>query len=95
MENRPFGEVPGIVRRLIADGVDRRDLQRLARWVAYVTVFEIINRVDEGYDPNLAEDLPGWRLMEVVGEEVTGRDVGGLHESLLQTDPSGREGRPV
>src|SRR5262249_3953320 len=40
------------------------------------------------------EDAPGWRLMETrpPSDQLTGRDVGGLHEDILMLDPSGRDG---
>jgi len=32
-----------------------------------------------------ADDAPGWKLMETTADgKETGRDVGGLHESLLE-----------
>jgi hypothetical protein len=50
--------------------------------------------VDEGYDPDAPEDAPGWRLMETTAAsgQLTGSDVGGLHEDILMLDPSGCEG---
>jgi hypothetical protein len=81
--------------RLIEAGADRADLVRLARAASYDAVFTTLDRIDEGYDADAGLDasLPGWRLMETDGEEaLTGRDVGGLHESILMMDPSGREG---
>jgi len=92
--NIPFGDAGQALKRLLDAGAGRADLKRVARMIAYNAVFELINRVDEGYDPELKDDYPGWRLMETRDDELTGRDVGGLHESLLEMDPSGREGRP-
>lgn len=50
--------------------------------------------MDEGYDVDAPDDAPGWVLLETEDPEsdVTGRDVGGLHESLQTLDPSGRDG---
>lgn len=90
----PFGDAGPALKRLLDAGATRADLQRVARLIAYEAAFELINRLDEGCDPELDGDYPGWRLMETKGNELTGRDVGGLHESLLEMDPSGREGRP-
>jgi hypothetical protein len=42
---------------------------------------------------DVAPSDPRWLLLEVSAEaELTGRKVGGLHESLLDTDPAGSEG---
>jgi len=48
-------------------------------------------------DVDSPPEAPGWMLVEIKtaedGEyESTGRHIGGLHESLLSADPSGREG---
>ncbi len=93
-EEAPFADAGEALSRLLDAGARRDDLQRLARWVAYVTAFDIVQQLDEGYNPQLSEDYPGWRLIEVVGEEPTGRDLGGLHESLFETEPLGQKGRP-
>jgi hypothetical protein len=45
---------------------------------------------DEGHDPEVPEDCPGWLLMQTDPEgNPTGREVGGLHESFQSMDPSG------
>jgi hypothetical protein len=85
--------------RLLARGADAADLVRLARAAAYQAVFGVLYRLaGEGSDYELedrVENLPGWRLMETVNDSLTGRDVGGLHESILTMDPSGNEGQDL
>jgi hypothetical protein len=44
--------------------------------------------------PELADYKFGWGLFELDGEGNLGRPIGGLIESVLETDPSGREMRP-
>jgi hypothetical protein len=78
--------------RLLDAGASMADLALALRSVAYETAFAVVDRVDEGYDPDAPRDSPGWRLMETDAERLTGRAVGSLHESLLSLDPSGREG---
>jgi hypothetical protein len=46
--------------------------------------FEVLDRIDDGYDAGLKDDYPGWRLIETMDEEETARAVVGLHESLLE-----------
>ena len=83
-------------QRLLATGADRTDLARLARAAAYSAVFATLYRIDEGYDPDIedADSLPGWVLLETTdeGRQLTGRNVGSLHEDILTMDPSGHEG---
>jgi hypothetical protein len=78
---------------LLATGADRADIVRVARAAAFETISLALYALDEGYSPDLDDDsLPGWCLQETNGEgHHTGRHVGGLHESLLETDPSGNE----
>jgi hypothetical protein len=89
-----FADAGLALARLIDAGASRDDLGRVARAIAYETVFADLERIDSGGDIDLPRDFPGWRLIETdAADELTGRHVGGLHESLLTLDPSGREGR--
>jgi hypothetical protein len=72
------------LRQLLDGGASRSDLQDLARLIAFNATFEVVNRIDEGYDAGLRDDYPGWRLIETMDEKETARAVGGLHESLLE-----------
>ena len=93
--NGYFADAGLALKRMKEAGVNSDDLGRVARCVAYESIFSVLNRIDEGGDPE-AEDAPGWALAEVdANGEGTGRVVGGLHEDLLSLDPSGREGRVV
>lgn len=60
--------------------------------MVFSTVDDVIMIIDEGYDPDAPDDAPGWALKETDSDEnPTGRDVGGLHESILQVDPTGTQ----
>lgn len=84
----PHAAAAQAVRRVLAAGVDRRDLMRIARAVTFDSLFSAVHTIDEGCDPDEAEDLPGWVLAEVGPDaQPTGRVVGGLHESLLTMAP--------
>jgi hypothetical protein len=71
------------------------------RTMQYEILFSICYLMD---DPHPAteglENAPpelssvGWALFEVDDQGHVGRPIGGLHESLLGTDPTGREMRP-
>jgi hypothetical protein len=83
-------------RRAVDAGADPDDLIVAMRAAAYAAVHAALYVIDE---PDIAapQDAPGWSLMEVryddLDEELqTGRRIGGLHESILSADPSGREG---
>jgi hypothetical protein len=72
------------LRGLLDAGASRKDLQDVARLIAFEATFEVVDRIDEGYDADLDDDYPGWRLIETMDEKETARAVGGLHESLLE-----------
>lgn len=80
--------------RMLEQGANPDDLSRAMRLAAYEAVFTVLSILDEGFDPDAPEGAPGWRLMETgpPSDQLTGRDVGGLHEDVLSLDPSGREG---
>jgi hypothetical protein len=85
-------EIPAAAR-LLEDGASLADLATALRAVAYAAAFEVINRVDDGYDHYAPSGSPGWNLIEVDADyRPTGRDIRALHEDLLDLDPSGREG---
>ncbi|MET7672626.1 hypothetical protein [Micromonospora luteifusca] len=74
-------------------GADPHDVLLVARAAAYEAVVAAVCILDEGGDPNARESDPGWHLVETDADcNPTGREIGGLHESLLETDPSGHEG---
>jgi hypothetical protein len=79
--------------RLIAQGATVESVAAAMRLAAYEAVFATLSIIDDGHDPDAPADAPGWLLVETDAEEqLSGRRVGGLHESLLSLDPSGREG---
>jgi hypothetical protein len=86
--------------QLLSEGVDRDRLEHLVRIAAHGLAFDFCYLVDEPggttWDGGQADIEPNdrrWRLQEVEADgTLTGRDVGGLHESLSETDPSGASG---
>ena len=95
---------PSAVRRLLDAGVDPEDLANAMRYAALSAVFGTLVTIDEGHDyyTSLPEGATGWRLLEVrvsedpdIDGQLTGRDMGGLHESLGSADPSGQGGEGI
>ena len=86
------------VKRLLADGADPDELAKALRYAAHYGVFSTLVEIDSATAMDAPPDAPGWRLMETrfneeLGDhELTGRDVGGLHESINDADPSGLRG---
>lgn len=93
-------EVDGAVNRVLVAGGSRQDIRRALASSLYSVAFDFAYLLDEpdgrghSTEPytDVAEDEPRWVLMEASPDgDVTGRVVGGLHESLLEMAPGGEE----
>jgi hypothetical protein len=93
------GQSPGAslgpaLERCLAKGCSREDLLEVARTAQWQLLFAICYLLS---DPSIEEpELQhiAWALVEVDPEGHPGREIGGMHESVLETDPTGREMRP-
>ena len=91
----PYAGVGAALKRCLAKGVSRQDLSEVARGLQAQMLFGLCFTLD---DPDFPEeelrDL-SWGLFQVDAEDkpIPPR-IGGLHESVLDTDPTGREMRP-
>lgn len=93
-------EAPGAdaglaLERMLAAGVDPKDIDEVARVMQYETLFGVCALLDEGPnapEPELADF--GWRLMRTDGSGECLGPIDAVHEDLLSLDPSGREMRP-
>jgi hypothetical protein len=98
----PLSGVGQALERLVDGGADPRDLSMLVRGMQYTTLFGIAYLLD---DPGPAFDdlavVPaeveavGWGLWEESADGAPIRRIGSLHESALETDPTGQEMRPT
>jgi hypothetical protein len=81
-------------QRLLAAGASREDIAEVARHTQWQLLHSLCYLLD---DPSLEEEElahVGWALHEVSPDGTLGRPIGGLHESVLEADPTGREMRP-
>ncbi len=93
--DEPYAGVGGALKRLLKAGAAREDLSDLVRGMQAQLLFNVCYLLE---DPSLEEpelaDV-GWALVETDANfEPTRTTIGGLHESVLETDPTGREMRP-
>jgi hypothetical protein len=91
----PFAGVGDALSRLLEAGASRDDLADLVRGMQAQLLFDFCYLLD---DPSLTEpelaDI-GWTLVETGSAfQPTEKTIGGLHESVLEVDPTGREMRP-
>lgn len=92
---QPFAGIGHSLTRMLAAGVAREDIVDLVRGMQAQLLFDICYLLD---DPSINEESLGdigWALVETDPNfEPTQSAISGLHESLLDTDPTGREMRP-
>src|SRR5439155_5250308 len=88
---------------LIESGCDKDTLETVVKTAVYSLAANLCYLLDEADGTTWIEDGvrrsdvepndPRWGLRELRPDgSLSGRDVGGLHESLSETDPSGNEG---
>src|SRR5262249_41890369 len=85
------------LKRMLGAGVAREDLTELVREMQWVFLANLAYQLS---DPSVvdypSEELPrvNWKLFEVNEDDEPLHPIGMLHESVLDTDPTGREMRP-
>lgn len=92
---RPYAGVGLALERMLAAGVSRVDIVDLVRGMQARLLFDFCYLLEDPSitEPN-AEDI-GWALVETGEDFVPTQDtISGLHESVLETDSTGREMRP-
>lgn len=93
--DEPYAGVGRALNRLLKAGATRDDLADLVRGMQAQLLFDFCYLLE---DPSLSEDEfaeIGWALVETDSNfEPTSTAIEALHESVLGTDPTGREMRP-
>lgn len=93
--NEPGAGMGRSLQNLLSVGADELDIVQIARHAQWKLLFDICYLLDgpEELEDEI-QDL-SWGLFEVDGEgEIVGA-IDGLYESVLDTDPTGREMRPI
>jgi len=92
--NKPGGDIGPPIARLLAAGGQESDLTKVVRVMQWRLLFGLCQLLD---DPGNIESEAGdiaWRLFQVDEGDHPIAMMGGLAESVLETDPTGREMRP-
>ncbi len=91
----PYAGMGHALKRLFAAGASRDDLTDVVRGMQAELLFQFCYLLE---DPMIEEQDVGdvgWVLVESDSEfRPTDRKIAGLHESVFETDPTGREMRP-
>jgi len=91
----PYSGIGIALSRCIEKGVDPQDLTDIVRGMQTQLLFSLCYLLeDPGFEEGELEDI-GWCLVATDKNlQPTDFQIGGLHESVLKTDPTGREMRP-
>jgi hypothetical protein len=91
----PYAGLGIALKRVLAAGASREDISEIGRCLQAQMLFTIGYLLDgPAYEEPGLEEIQ-WSLFRVNEEEVPyGEPIAGLHESVLETDPTGREMRP-
>ncbi len=92
--NQPYAGIGHALRALRALGATDEELTDLVRGMQVQLLFQLCYLLEDPGDvePEVA-DLQ-WSLVQVDDEGSVIATIDGLHESVLETDPTGREMRP-
>jgi hypothetical protein len=82
------------LKRLLAAGASPKDLTELVRVMQWQLLFNLCYQLEDPGDVEPEVSHMAWALFEVDADGNPIQQIGGLHESVLETDPTGREMRP-
>jgi len=90
----PYAGAAHSIRRMLKSGVSKSVIAELVRSTQAEFLFGLCCMMD---DPGSVDGNDGhvdWAFVELDSDGNYGRTINGLHESVLETDPTGRELRP-
>lgn len=92
--DKPGGDIGPAITRLLAAGGQEGDLTKIVRVMQWRLLSGLCQLLDDpGNIGSEAGDI-AWRLFQVDEVDHPIAVIGGLAESVLETDPAGREMRP-
>jgi hypothetical protein len=83
------------LERLLAAGVNRKDIHEVVRVMQWELLFGFCYLLEDPgqLEPEIAD--MSWQLMRTNDDGACIGHIGGLHESVLETEPAGREMCPA
>jgi hypothetical protein len=94
--HEPFAGVGVALKRVLDGGATREDMTEIVRGEQVRLLFDVLCLIDGSGPKHLEDEVRDfdYRLFQTNHEEAPVLLIGGLHESVLETDPTGREMRP-
>jgi len=91
----PYSGLGLALDRLLVAGASRKDISEIARCLQAQMLFNLGYLLGGPVDEEPGLEEIDWRLFRVNEDGIPfGDPIAGLHESVLETDPTGREMRP-
>ena len=90
---QPGGAIAPALRRLLALGAEKEDLTTVVRIMQWQLLFSLCYLPEDPCDVEPEVKDIAWALFRVDEQGQPIEHIGGLHESVLETDPTGREMR--
>jgi hypothetical protein len=90
----PYAGVGAALGRALAAGASRDDLSQIVRGMQAELLFHLCYMLEDSALPEPELEGIGWGLFQTDEEGNPLGPICGLHESVLETDPTGREMRP-
>ncbi len=89
--NAPGGGIVRALRNAESAGLSREDLTEIVRVKQWELLFQLCYLIDDPQIEETEAQEVAWGLFEVDEDGAPLRRIDGLHESVLDTDPTGRE----
>jgi hypothetical protein len=90
---QPGGAIGSALARVLDQHVDPKDLTTIVRVMQWQLLTKLCYLLDDPGDLETEVENIAWRLFQVDEHDQPVAIMGELHESVLETDPSGKEMR--
>ena len=91
----PYAGGAHAMRRMIDAGAAKEDISELVRASQAEFLAELCYLMEDSYGVDGNKDYVNWAFVSLDEDDNPVQIIGGLHESVLETDPTGREMRPT
>ena len=91
----PGGDIGPAITRLLGGSGGETDLTRIVRIMQWKLLFGLCYLIDDPGDIEWEARDIAWRLFQIDENEHPIAIIGGLAESVLETEPTGKEMRPT
>ena len=89
-DDSPYSGIGRSIKKMIECGVPKKDITELVRCIGAEMIFHIGYLLDDPGSVNGNEYI-NWALVQLDDNGKPIKTISGLHESVLETDPTGRE----